>query len=79
MNTWEIIKEHHVRILNARPGTMGQHLATNQAAELFMAIKNNGLLTDAALNESLKAFNDDKEVREGLLMRGALKELELIK
>jgi hypothetical protein len=70
MNSWEIIKTELTK--KSRPNTVGRNIELIQCSDLFMSLNYN--LTDR--DESLNAFNDDMEVRESLINRKGILELQ---
>lgn len=70
MNTWEILKKELTK--SSRPDTMGRNIDVNSCATLFVKIMHN--LTDR--EESVKSMNSDEEVKNALLARRGIQELQ---
>lgn len=70
MNTWQIIKTELTR--DSRAGTLGRSVDINLASDLFLK-----LLPHIKDEDEAKAsFNLGEEVREALLNRRGIKELQ---
>ncbi len=70
-NSWLIIKTYFTK--DSTEGSFGYLRQLNNASDLFIQLTHNSLVDK---EESIKCFNEDKEVMDAILARRGLDELK---